>query len=116
MQAALQAHLVYFFPLATAESFLKRFDRGIIAAYHSSILMSGLKKNKAVRRIEFCLDYCDTVNHNISFFLQDKSHQLTVHLENMSEDLSKVWSAIGAKGDFEAALKEFSKKHNASEL
>ncbi|UYO73880.1 hypothetical protein M0220_13480 [Halomonas qinghailakensis] len=31
--------------LAVAESFLKRFDRGVMAAYRSSIIMSGFKKS-----------------------------------------------------------------------
>lgn len=87
-----------------------------MAAYHSSIIMSGFKKNPAVPKIDFCLDYCDTVNQNIALFLEDKPHQLTVDLENMAEDLPRLWGAINAEGDLKSALKEFSKRHNASDL
>ncbi|CDG56001.1 conserved hypothetical protein [Halomonas sp. A3H3] len=98
----------------TAESFAKRFDKGIMAAYHSAILMQGRKKNPDLIPLDFCLDYCNTVNDNIRLFLHDKPCQLTVHMENMNSQLPELWHAIEAEGDVGMALREFDNKHNAS--
>jgi len=100
----------------TAQSFAKRFDKGIMAAYHTAILMQGRKKNPDLDPLDFCLDYCNTVNDNILHFLRDKPHQLTVHMESMDAQLPELWRAIEAEGDVALALKEFDNKHNATSV
>ena len=60
------------------------------------------------------LDYCDTVNTNIELFLRDKSHKMDFELESFQQDFPKFWQAIGATGDYAAALAEFSIRYNPS--
>lgn len=56
----------------------------------------------------------DVVNANISLFLKDKSNVMSICLEDIEEDFSRFWNAIGAEGDLTAALAEFKKKHNTN--
>lgn len=100
---------------ATARSFLNRYDRGIIAAYCKDILMGAERKNKAATPFDKCLDYYDTVNANIAHFLRDKSRKLEFRTEGAKARLGDFWDFIGADGDFEAALAEWDRHHNASE-
>jgi hypothetical protein len=57
----------------------------------------------------------DVVNANIELFLRDKSNILTVRLEEIESDFPRFWEAIGAEGDFNAAMAEFKVKHNHTE-
>jgi len=93
----------------TAQSYNKRWQNrySLIRAYSHDILMQ--KKN----HFETCRDLWDTVNTNISLFLKDKSHKREIRLENAQEDFSQFWKEIGAEGNLEEALKEFSEKHHA---
>ncbi len=94
----------------TARSFDKRWaGRGsIIRAYAEGIL------GRKDRSEEICLDYCRTVNANISAFLEGKARKLTFQLEAASERFPIFWEAIGAQGNLEAALAEFEIRHNPS--
>lgn len=100
----------------TAQSFLKRFHSktSIINAFAKGILMNLPDKLDSSQMLNVCYHYVDTVNDNIEMFLNDKSNKLEMNLENIKEDFGKFWELIGAVGDFEAALKEFDIKHNAS--
>jgi hypothetical protein len=57
--------------------------------------------------------YIQTVNANIRHFLRDKP-SITVRLENIIDDFAEFWHWIGAKGDLEAAIREWSIVHNES--
>ena len=72
----------------------------------------GLPENEDPMAV--AIDYCHTVNENISFFLRDKNQKMEFNLESYKKDFLEFWKRIGAKGDFEAAISEFSVKHNAS--
>jgi hypothetical protein len=95
----------------TARSFTRRFDMGIIGAYRQSVLAGNADQADA---LEIALDYCDTVNSNIEFFLKDKPRQMTFSLEGAGHDFPEFWSLIEAEGDLDGALKEWRIAHNAS--
>lgn len=96
---------------ATAASFARRYDGGIMRAYRKGILFEHAAGKEA---IDVCRDYCDTVNSNIAHFLKDKSYTMEFHLENAKEDFRRFWDWMGAEGDLESALAEWDLKHNAS--
>ncbi len=99
-----------------AESYFSRYFKpeSIMDAYCSGVKMTPAEKLSDQKRYEACLDYIETVDSNISFFLSNKSKVLTMHLENIEEDFRNFWNEIGAKGDFNAAIAEFQSSHNAS--
>lgn len=97
---------------ATAASFLRRYDRGIMRAYRKGILF----ENAAGKNpLDVCRDYCDTVDSNIEHFMRDKTHTMVFRLESAKDDFRKFWDWIQAEGDIEKALSEWDHKHNASE-
>jgi hypothetical protein len=98
---------------ATARSFVRRYDRpqGIIHAYRQAILLRGSVDNDP---LEVCVDYCSTVNANIDAFLRNKSRSMRFSVENAADDFRRFWSLIGAEGDLEVALKDWSVPYNAS--
>ncbi|WP_197673511.1 hypothetical protein [Pseudomonas pohangensis] len=100
--------------MAAARSFLKRYDAGIMNAYKSAILMGAAKKSADVEHLDFCVDYCETVNSNIQLFLRNKTHKMNFALERASSDFAELWERVGAQGDFNAALEQWQTKHNAS--
>lgn len=59
-----------------------------------------------------CRDYVDTVTANVVEFLRDKPH-VSVHLETAADDFASFWDWIGAEGALDAALGEWSVKHDA---
>ncbi|MBN7118790.1 hypothetical protein [Ectopseudomonas oleovorans] len=100
--------------MATARSFLKRFDSGIMQAYRGSILMGAAKKSAGVDPLDFCVDYCETVNANIESFLKSKTHTMKFALERASSDFVEFWERVGAQGDINSALAQWQVRHNAS--
>jgi hypothetical protein len=100
--------------MGTARSFLKRYDRGILKVYRTDILMRAAAKSADVDMLDFCVDYCQTVNKNIKYFLKDKTHKMDFHLESAERDFPKFWDAIGAEGDFNNGLEEWKNTYNAS--
>lgn len=100
--------------IETARSFAKRFVKGIIYAYRTAILMGAAKKSADVDPLNFCLDYCETVNKNIEAFLVNKTKKMTFHLESAAGDFARFWELIDAKGNLESAINQWSIKHNAS--
>ncbi|MBP6313507.1 MAG: hypothetical protein KA408_14625 [Flavobacteriales bacterium] len=95
----------------TAESFTKRYEQGIIKAYRDDIHLDYANDKDP---LEVSLDYCDTVNTNIAQFLKDKTHKMDFNLEHAESDFRTFWKNIGAEGDLDAALAEWSVPHNAT--
>jgi len=100
----------------TANSFLKRWNFGIIGAYSKQIIMGQIRKSPFEIPLEVCLDYCDTVNSNISLFLKDKTCKMVFNLENAIHDYSVFWERINATGDLNLGLSEWETHYNASEF
>ncbi|MGE5385971.1 MAG: hypothetical protein ACM3SV_08785 [Betaproteobacteria bacterium] len=100
--------------LETARSFQARYDRGIIQAYRNQIVMGGEGLNPGVDSIDFCIDYCQTVDANIRAFLKDKTQKMDFSLERAKADFARFWEWIGATGDFEAAMSAWDVRHNAT--
>lgn len=98
-------------PCEVARSFSRRYHRGIIFAYRHFIL-PGLPAHYSAH--EVCMDYCDTVTHNIELFLRDKTRTMDVRISNAGEDFPRFWKAIGAQGNLKAAVEEFDVRHNSS--
>ena len=94
----------------TAKSFHKRWAgrHSIIKAYGEGVLV------RPDQTEALCLDYCRTVNANISYFLRDKMRTMTFHLEEAPERFPIFWEEIGAVGNLGKALKEFEVRHNPS--
>ncbi|MFN2354327.1 MAG: hypothetical protein ABR512_07365 [Desulfopila sp.] len=84
---------------------------GILKAYTDGILMRSSYQNDP---LEFGLDFYDNVNMNILLFLKDKSHTMDFTLENAAEDFRIFWERIGAQGDLDAALGEWTRTYNKS--
>ncbi|MCU0971111.1 MAG: hypothetical protein MUF57_04790, partial [Gammaproteobacteria bacterium] len=97
---------------ATARSYAKRYDRGIIRAYRLGILINLPKDSEPVA---VCEDYCDTVDANIEAFLRDKTRTMTFRLESAHGDFARFWELIGARGDLAAAQAEWDVAYNASD-
>ncbi len=96
----------------TAESLARgSYKRGIVETYRKKILLP--RNNRSP--IQVCRHYYETVNSNIELFLKDKSRYIEFCLESAEEDFQRFWDRIGAKGDREAALREWGRKYNASD-
>lgn len=96
---------------ATVESFMRRWGRGIIKGYAKRIV-SGATDLHEPR--EICRDYVRTVNANIEQFLDGRENSMSFRLEDASETFPEFWREIGADGDLEAAMLEWTVRHNAS--
>jgi len=97
---------------ATARSFARRIGGGpgsIVRGYQRSIV-----RCRDEDPLEVCRDYVDTVTQNISMFLADKPHVLTVRLEQARRDFRRFWRWIDASGDLDAAMAEWDTRYNAS--
>jgi len=95
----------------TAKSFEKRAGKGIMKAYEGDgILMGSNEKDK----FKIALDYVETVNLNISLFLNNKSNKMDINIENPFEDFILFCNKINAVGDLDKSLKEFQTNHNKS--
>lgn len=101
-------------PEAVAQSFLARLDRGIMAAYRSTILMGAPRRSADLPGIAFCRDYVSCVTENIRHFLRDKPHVAQITLEDFPAGFRSLWSRLGATGDLDAALATLAQTHNAT--
>jgi hypothetical protein len=96
---------------ATAESFLRRYDSGILAAYRRWIVpMMGEEPDP----LDVCRHYYDTVNANIELFLKDKPKCMEFQLETAEEDFRAFWNRIEATGGVSMAVCEWQRQYNAS--
>jgi hypothetical protein len=98
-------------PAATAASFARRAEFGIMQAYRQGILLDGEPGQSAQA---LAADYLNTVDANIALFLKDKSRHMSFRLERAREDFARFWDWIGAQGDLGAALAEWDRCYNAS--
>ncbi len=97
--------------LATAESFARRADFGILKAWREGVLLGG---EAHYSPLDYALDYVDTVEANLERFLRDKPRRLELWLERAQEDFVRFWDWIDAEGDLTAALAEWATRYNAS--
>ena len=78
------------------------------------VLMRPLRPLTGEERHAITGMYYDAVGDNIRAFLKDKPGQVTVQLEDIEPGFEKFWDAISARGNYDAALGEFSQRHNQS--
>ncbi len=102
----------------TAKSFARRYSHGIIKAFYITLISNNQPKtikriSKQSEPIDVAIDYCDTVNSNIKFFLKDKKHKILINIENIDKDFILFWKLIDAKGNINDALNEFNIRHNS---
>jgi len=97
---------------ATAASYAKRRDFGLMKAFREGILLGG---EAGQSDFDLALDCITTVDANIRHFLKNKTHSMAVHLETVEQDFARFWQAIDAEGDLQAALAEWRVKYNASD-
>ena len=97
--------------MLTAKSYAERLYSPIIKGLSESMI---LPKNFKYKRIDICIDYCNTVNSNIELFIKNKSHKMEFNLENAQEYFGRFWDLISATGNYTMALKEWENKYNAS--
>jgi hypothetical protein len=95
----------------TASSYDKRWHSrfGIMPAYREAIL-SGTEADS----LAICADYVATANANIRSFLKDKPLKMDFRLEESHQLWPVFWERVGAEGDFEGSLAEWTLKHNAA--
>ena len=98
----------------TAFSYANRHGSGIINAYRGKGIIMGLPDGTDTMSI--AIDYCDTVNTNIEFFLKDKTRVMRFELEHAKETFPSFCSWIGAQVTMESALAEFDTRHNVSKV
>ena len=103
-------------PDEVAASFLARWDSpfraSMIRAFAHGVVMSA--DWEQVERQRVCRFYVDTVNQNIEQFLAVQPRTARVRLESVERDFSALLDALGAQGDRDAALAEWSVRHNAT--
>jgi hypothetical protein len=98
--------------MATARSYAKRFQPGLIMPAYSMGVYVNLPRDTT--RLAACLDYYDTVNTNIAAFLKNKTRTMEFRLENAKEDFVTFWRNIEAQGDQVSALREWDVAYNRS--
>ena len=98
-------------PRVTARSYDKRWNirNGIMTAYRDAIMMGA-----EADRLALCADYVETTNANIRSFLKDKPLKMHFQLEFAEQLWPIFWERIGAEGDFERSLAEWTIKHNTA--
>ncbi|MEN8229607.1 MAG: hypothetical protein ABFS38_15710 [Bacteroidota bacterium] len=100
----------------TIRSYNHRWIRNgsLIRAYCEGIHQIALHKLNHQRRLEVVGDFYEQVNENITHFLKDKEHKLTIQVEKAAEEFPRFWKMIEAEGDLEKALGTFDLKFNQS--
>ena len=98
-------------PTEVARSFGYRWriKVGIISAYRNGVL-KGTEESKP----EVCADYVETVTANILSFMKHVPQHMDFDLNCAEDDWRLFWDWIGAEGDFDASLREWSTAHNAT--
>jgi hypothetical protein len=91
-----------------AASYDKRWDHrfSLIYGYNRSILMQSVYDEGAAA------DLVETVTANIEAFLANKSHVIKIDIDAPQREFRRFVEMIGAEGDVEAAVAEFSVRHN----
>jgi len=81
---------------------------GMMPAYRNGILRAGPHSRSATAE-----DFVATVEANIASFLRDKTMKMSVALEDATEWFPDFWNRLGAEGDLDRALAEWSRTHNS---
>lgn len=89
----------------------RNFPHGIMQAFRGIMIAD---ESIDLDPLEVANEVCETIDTNIAFFLRDKSHVMRVCIEDAEAWFPEFWERIGAEGDREAALIEFSVRHNAA--
>jgi hypothetical protein len=97
-------------PAAVIASYAQRWAPvgGIMPAYRNGILRAGAHSRRAT-----ATDFVETVEANITSFLRDKSKTMTAPLEEAADWFPVFWDRIGAAGDLDAGMAEWSHRHNS---
>ncbi|RLQ84999.1 glycosyltransferase [Notoacmeibacter ruber] len=97
-------------PERVAESYNRRWTSygSIMSAYARGIMQS---RNEG---IEVARDYVRTTTENIEHFLANKTRVHRINIDDPIEDFRNLWDDLRAEGDLDAALTEFSRRHNES--
>jgi hypothetical protein len=98
-------------PEAVATSFRRRWNKPVMRAYRKGIL---LDLDPDTDPMAVARDYVDTVERNIELFLRGRHGTMIFELEAAARDFPRFWQHIGAEGDLDAAIAEFSVRHHAS--
>ncbi|MEY4698214.1 MAG: hypothetical protein RIT14_2642 [Pseudomonadota bacterium] len=103
-------------PEEVARSYARRARYGIMHAYYHGIVFPAPADVIRDRRplLPHAQDMVETITANITHFLRDKPHVLPMRLEQIETDFPAFWSWIGAEGDLDSALQEWSIRHNES--
>ncbi|MCB1738618.1 MAG: hypothetical protein KDI42_10860 [Gammaproteobacteria bacterium] len=101
-------------PDAVARSYARRTRTGLIipAWIHGVHLYQ--PEISAESALAAAQDYVATVNANIAQFLAGRDNAMGIDIETAGVDFPLFWERIGAQGDQQAALAEFSVSYNAS--
>jgi len=92
----------------------KSLNQGILPAFAINIFQQK-KWSVSKRGYEWAAKhYVNTVYDNIDYFIEDKDNCIEIDIDNPEEDFIKFWEIIGAEGEIDLALNEFSKKYNSS--
>lgn len=102
-------------PKAVAQSFVGRQNYGLIKAYRETMLLNLVLRAPKTDWTLIAEDMIDTITANITHFLRDKTKVMSVQMETVEQDFPAFWHWIGAKGDLNAAMAEWSVRHNATE-
>jgi hypothetical protein len=102
---------------STANSYMTRWKRGygIMQPYYKGILRRDEQRHAFPREQTYrdvCLDYVDTVTENIELFLKDKKNTMKIPLSEAETKFSEFLEWIGAKGNLESAISEWTIAHN----
>jgi hypothetical protein len=81
---------------------------GILPAYRNGVLRAASHSRTAI-----AADFVDTVEANIISFLRDKPMKMTVALEEAADWFPIFWERIGAIGNLDKAVAEWSYRHNS---
>jgi hypothetical protein len=82
----------------------------LIEGYSRSLLMRSSSEEDSL----VAIDLVQTITANIESFLKGRPHKLEIDIDRPKEEFLRFIEAIGAKGDIESALGEFSVRHDVN--
>jgi 1,2-diacylglycerol 3-alpha-glucosyltransferase len=101
---------------------LTRDEHEVAASYdrrwhhHCSMIQAfdqGIARHEAPHE-EAGRELVRTINENIRCFLRDKPYQMTIDIAEIQSRFPEFVKRVGAQGDLDSALAEFSQQHNAT--
>ena len=93
-----------------AESYDRRWHShgSLIHGFDQGILRHQLPNE------ETAAELVRTINENIRSFLRDKSHKMTINLDDIQTEFPEFARRINATGNIEQSLNLFGERHNAT--